>query len=70
MDVERKSELRFAPHPLCAGKKHAMQAPHRFLTKRQLWAYSSLELKTYGSGEYRFVAGQLKRSKGFWPFAG
>jgi hypothetical protein len=47
-----------------------MQTPHRFTTKRQLWAYSSLELKTYASGEYRFVAGQLKRSKRFWPFAG
>jgi hypothetical protein len=56
---------------LCAREKHAlMQSPHRFPTKRQLWAYSSLELKTYASGEYRFVAGQLKRSKGFWPFAG
>jgi transposase len=40
-----------------------MQTPHRFQTKRQLWAYSGLALKTYTSGEYRFVAGQLKRSK-------
>jgi transposase len=40
-----------------------MQTPHRFRTKRQLWAYSGLALKTYTSGEYRFVAGQLQRSK-------
>jgi transposase len=40
-----------------------MQTPHRFRTKRQLWAYSGLALKTYTSGEYQFVGGQLKRSK-------
>ncbi len=40
-----------------------IQTPHRFRTKRQLWAYSGLALKTYSSGEYRFVAGQLQRSK-------
>jgi transposase len=40
-----------------------MQSPHRFRTKRQLWAYCGLALKTYTSGEYRFVGGQLKRSK-------
>ena len=40
-----------------------IQTPHRFRTKRQLWAYSGLVLKTYTSGEYRFVEGQLKRSK-------
>ena len=32
-------------------------------TKRQLWAYSGLALKTSVSGEYRFVEGQIKRSK-------
>src|SRR2546422_8644042 len=32
-----------------------IQTPHRFRTKRQLWAYSS--------GEYRFVEGQVRRSK-------
>ena len=37
-----------------------MQTPHRFRTKRQLWAYSGLALKTSTSGEYRFVEGQLK----------
>ena len=40
-----------------------MQTPHRFRTKRQLWAYCGLALKTYTSGEYRFVGGQLIRSK-------
>jgi transposase len=40
-----------------------MQTPHRFRTKRQLWAYSGLGLKTYTSGEYRYVAGQLQRTK-------
>ena len=33
-----------------------IQTPHRFRTKRQLWAYSGLGLKTYSSGEYRIVA--------------
>ena len=40
-----------------------LQTPHRFRTKRQLWAYCGLALKSYTSGEYRFVGGQLKRSK-------
>ncbi|HWF37578.1 MAG TPA: transposase [Candidatus Acidoferrales bacterium] len=40
-----------------------IQTPHRFRTKRQLWAYSGLGLKTYTSGEYRYVAGQLQRTK-------
>ena len=40
-----------------------MQTPNRFRTKRQLWAYSGLALRTYISGEYRFVSGELKRSK-------
>jgi transposase len=40
-----------------------IQTPHRFRTKRQLWAYSGLALKTFTSGEYRYVAGQLRRTK-------
>ena len=40
-----------------------LQTPHRFRTKRQLWAYSGLALKTSVSGEYRYVEGQIKRSK-------
>jgi transposase len=40
-----------------------LQTPYRFRTKRQLWAYIGLALRTYSSGEYRFEGGQLKRSK-------
>jgi transposase len=40
-----------------------MQTPNRFRTKRQLWAYCGVALRTYTSGEYRFVGGELKRSK-------
>jgi hypothetical protein len=40
-----------------------LQTPHRFRTKRQLWAYIGLALRIYTSGEYRFEGGQLKRSK-------
>src|SRR5215468_5916616 len=40
-----------------------IQTPNRFRTKRQLWAYCGLALRTYFSGEYRFVSGELKRSK-------
>src|ERR1700684_461292 len=40
-----------------------IQTPHRFRTKRQLWAYSGLALATRTSAEYRFVDGQLQRSK-------
>ena len=40
-----------------------LQTPHRFRTKRQLWAYSGLALETRISGEYRFSGGQLERSK-------
>jgi len=47
-----------------------MQTPHRFRTKRQLWAYSGLALQTYSSGEYRFVEGQLQRSRKFLAIRG
>jgi transposase len=40
-----------------------IQTPHRFRSKRQLWAYSGLALETRNSGEYCIVRGQLKRSK-------
>ena len=40
-----------------------IQTPHRFRTKRQFWSYIGLALKTYSSGEYRFVGSQLQRSK-------
>lgn len=40
-----------------------IQTPYRFRTKRQLWAYSGLAIKTHSSAEYRYVEGQLRRSK-------
>lgn len=40
-----------------------IQTPHRFRTKRQLWAYSGLAFDTRTSGEYRYVEGRLRRSK-------
>jgi transposase len=40
-----------------------LQTPHRFRTKRQLWAYSGLALQTRVSGEYRFTGGQLQPAK-------
>jgi transposase len=40
-----------------------LQTPHRFRTKRQLWAYSGLALEIHTSGEYGYRAGQLRRSK-------
>jgi transposase len=40
-----------------------IQTPHRFRTKRQLWAYCGLALQTRASGEYRFSGGELKSAK-------
>ncbi len=40
-----------------------IQTPYRFRTKRQLWAYSGLALETHASAQYRYVEGQLQRSK-------
>lgn len=40
-----------------------IQTPHRFRTKRQLWAYCGLALETRDSGEYRFRDGQLQRKR-------
>ncbi|HET7440501.1 MAG TPA: transposase [Terriglobales bacterium] len=39
-----------------------IQTPHRFRSKRQLWAYSGLALETRISAEYRYLEGQLQRS--------
>src|SRR5208282_3988180 len=50
--------------PLRAAQLVAlMQTPHRFRTKRQLWNYSGLGLETHDSAQYRYVEGQLQRSK-------
>jgi transposase len=40
-----------------------LQTPHRFRTKRQLWAYSGFAVQTYDSGEFRFVRGKLHRNR-------
>ena len=40
-----------------------IQTPHRFRTKRQLWAYCGLALQTRSSGECRYTGGQLQPSK-------
>jgi len=39
-----------------------LQTPHRFRTKRQLWAYSGFAVETHDSGEYRYVGGKLQRN--------
>src|ERR1700752_2521427 len=50
--------------PLRAAQLVAvMQTPHRFQSKRQLWTYSGLAVKTHESSQYRYVDGQLQRSK-------
>jgi transposase len=40
-----------------------MQTPHRFRSKRQLWTYSGLGIATHDSAQFRFVSGQLQRSR-------
>jgi transposase len=40
-----------------------LQTPHRFRTKRQLWAYSGFAVETHDSGEYRVVRGKLQRNR-------
>ena len=39
------------------------QTPHRFRSKRQLWTYSGLGIETRDGAQYRWVHGQLQRSK-------
>src|SRR6202521_6124377 len=40
-----------------------LQTPHRFRSKRQLWAFGGLGIETYSSADHRYVEGQLQRSK-------
>jgi hypothetical protein len=50
--------------PLRAAQLVAlMQTPHRFRSKLQLWTYSGLAVETHDSAQYRYVNGQLQRSK-------
>ena len=40
-----------------------LQTPHRFRTKRQLWAYSGFAVEVHDSGEYRMVRGKVQRNR-------
>src|ERR1700693_3153833 len=40
-----------------------LQTPHRFRTKRQLWAFSGFGIETQSSADHRSVDGQLQRVK-------
>src|ERR1700751_2457595 len=40
-----------------------LQTPHRFRTKRHLWAYSGFAVETHDSGEYRYVRGKMQRNR-------
>jgi transposase len=46
-----------------------LQTPHRFRSKRQLWAYSGFGIETHDSGEHRYVDGELRRAKKKQPCA-
>ena len=45
-----------------------MQTPHRFRSKRQLWAYSGLALETRISAEYRLVEVRCGVPRNCFPF--
>jgi transposase len=46
----------------------AMQTPHRFRTRRQLWAYAGLGLIQKGSSEFRLVEGlPVRRARALQP---
>ena len=65
-ETSRQSDNRTIPRfgPVRAALLIALlQTPHRFRTKRQLWAYCGLALETRISGEYRITKGQIERSK-------
>jgi hypothetical protein len=40
-----------------------LQTPHRFRTKRQLWAYSGFAVETHDNGEYRYLRGKQQRTR-------
>jgi transposase len=40
-----------------------LQTPHRFRTKRQLWAYGGLAIETHSSADHRYVERQLRPAK-------
>ncbi len=47
----------------CALIVATLDTPHRFRTKRQLWAYSGLAVVTHMSSEYEIKAGRVVRSR-------
>ena len=47
----------------CALIVATLDTPHRFRTKRQLWAYSGLAIVTHMSSEYEIKAGRVVRSR-------
>ena len=49
--------------PIRAARLIALMQTHRFRSKRQLWTYSGLGIETHDSAQFRFVSGQLQRSK-------
>ena len=40
-----------------------LQTPHRFRTKRQLWTYGGVGIKTSSSADHQVIKGQLERKK-------
>ncbi len=40
-----------------------LQTPHRFRTKRQLWAYSGLAVQVHSSADYHFQNGAVQRTR-------
>ena len=67
------SKLRQIPYvgPIRAALLIALlQTPHRFRTKRQLWAYSGLALEIHTSADYGYRNVQLQRSKKLVPIRG
>ena len=40
-----------------------LQTPHRFRTKRQLWAYGGLGIETHSSADHRYVAAETQRGQ-------
>jgi len=67
--VDKHSATKLLRQIPCIGPIRAallialIQTPYRFRTKRKLWAYSGLALETHGSAKYRYLEGQLRRSK-------
>jgi transposase len=59
------AKLRQIPYlgPIRSARAVArIQTPHRFRSKRQLWAYRGLALETRISGEYSYATGDAPRS--------